>query len=692
VAASNGAVQLDGIDGAGALTVASGTLNVVDAVKVGSFAQSAGEVDAASLSASSAFNQTGGKLAIKGNVDIFQASGFATLGNITAANLSVGGSGAKQAGVGALIVSDTVTLATASGDVTFGNKNNDFNKVVVTSAHDVILSDINALDVSGNVGGNLIVTANGAISQTSALDVAGSIIIEAGGLQLDDKKNNLRGRVKVTTGGDALLTTVGGLAIGGDVGGKLVLTAGGPVIQTAGDALHVKGSSSVIAGANAITFSEADNHFTGALAVTGSNVKLVDKGALALGASNVAGSLAITTAGALTQSGTLNVTGASTISAKGQAVTLADSANSFGGKLTLGAASADVAAAKPLVVEGDVDGALKLAAPALTINSGSALNLHVNTPGLATVTAGKALSIDGVADSLTVTAGGAVTQGAGPLTVKGNSKVTAIGQAITLNNIGNDFGGELTLDGAAVSIADKNELTLGVGNISAAFQVGAQGAVTQTGVLNVTGTTTLNTTGAVTLANAGNDFVGAVGGKASSFTLRDKNILTLSKLTAATADLGAGTQLQVDAGGMVDAPKISLSLSLPLAAAKTGAIGTTTNKFEVQPNAKVELGITTPAVAAYFGGAGSQVTVTNPTANRTYAGESVNLFLASGKAFNGTADDAKSGITSSIAQILLATQKKADSNAELIDRGLPTDLTVPIPYPHEGAMRTKAPD
>jgi len=660
VSALNGAVRIVDLDGAGGLVVGSGILKVASALNIGSYAQSAGEVAAGALTAANAFSETGGKLVVTGPVNITQPAGVIMLGEMSAGALSLGGGASVAQSTGSnLVVTDTMTLATGASDVTLSNLN-DFGKVVIISARDVTLKDINGLEVSS--------------------------------------ANALLGRMKVTSGGDTVIASAGGLAIGGDIGGKLVLTAGGAVIQSAGAALHVTGSSSVDAGTNAVAFSEADNHFTGALAVTGSNVMLVDKGALVLGASTVTGSLAVTTAGALTQSGKLSVTGASSMSARGQAVTLGDSGNTFGDKLTLAAATANVTAASTLTVAADIDGALRLTAPGMVVTSANALNLHMNaTAGAATVSADKALILGGnVAGTLTVSAAGAITQG-GALTVAGNSSITAqtagsspVGQSMTLTNAGNDFGGILALSGGATEVTDKNALSLSASNIKGTLQVTASGDVTQTGVLNVTGASTFKTSGAITLANAGNDFGGAVGGSASSITLRDKSSLTISRLSAAIkADLGAGTDLQVAAGGMVDAPVIALSLSP--AARDSGFIGSATNKFEVQANAIVTLGSSTPAVPAYFGGAGSQVNVTNSIASLIYANELVNLFLASGKAFNGITSDALAGVTGSTSQILLATQKKADSNAELIDRGLTADLSMPIPYPHEGSLSAKAP-
>jgi hypothetical protein len=132
--------------------------------------------------------------------------------------------------------------------------------------------------------------------------------------------------------------------------------------------------------------------------------------------------------------------------------------------------------------------------------------------------------------------------------------------------------------------------------------------------------------------------------------------------------------LQLVPGGIVDAPSVALSLT-----ALKGAIGTLANKFDVRKGARVVLGTNTPAVPTYIRGDGAEVVVSNLASSFTYSNE-------------GWSIDARSRGLSSIASILLAIQKQADSNGVLIERGLPTDLTVPIPYPHEGAMRTKGPN
>jgi hypothetical protein len=620
----NGSVQLDGIDGAGTLNVGSGALNVAHAVNIGAYGQSGGAVGAGSLAASTGFNQTGGTLAVTGALGIQQASGTVSLGDLTAATMAIGGgAGVRQADGSAVVVHDGITLATGVGDAILGNANNDFNKVAIGSANNVVLktkADGLAFGASA-VSGDLTASTPGAVTQTGAMAVQGATTLDAGTtLHLDDAANSLHGKVKLTSAADASLAAAGGVAIGGSIGGALTLTTTGPVTQ-AGDALHVAGATKV--------------------------------------------------------------------DAAGQAVTLADSANSFGGTLRLGAASATVNAAGPLAVTSEVTGSLTLGASQLTVSAANALNLHVATTGAATVNADKALSIDGnVAGALVAKAGGAVSQGAAALTVGGASDIQAAGQSVVLANAGNDFGGDLKLAAASAQLADKNALSFTSAAVTGNLQASAKGDVTQKGALNIGGTTSIDTTGAVTLTNAVNDFVGAVSATGSNVALRDANLLTVGKITAPQVDLTAGTGLQMTGSGIVDSPKINLAL---MQFTTSGSIGTATLPFKVQNNASVTLGTLTPAVPAFFGGNGVQVSVTNGVALREYSRELVALYLGNSKPYNRVLDDFVSQNIVSLSKILRDAQKRADSSTDLIDNGMPIDLTEHAAYPHAGALRLKEP-
>ncbi len=132
-----------------------------------------------------------------------------------------------------------------------------------------------------------------------------------------------------------------------------------------------------------------------------------------------------------------------------------------------------------------------------------------------TATGTLALTAVGAAPITTITQTGAIN-------VTGATTLTAVGDDITLNNIGNSFGGTVTVtDGANVSLNDTNALDLGATTTAlTSLTVQANGNITQSGALSVTGASSFNA-GAfdVTLALA-NTFgsVGVTGRNASLTT------------------------------------------------------------------------------------------------------------------------------------------------------------------------------
>ena len=103
------------------------------------------------------------------------------------------------------------------------------------------------------------------------------------------------------------------------------------------------------------------------------------------------------------------------------------------------------------------------------------------------------LTIDGINQSgggLNITNSGAII-GAGSLAVSGATSITASGEPITLTNVANDFGGSVTVTGAATSIVDQNDLAV---------------------VMNTTGPTTIAAAADLTLSGVSTDVVTATAG------------------------------------------------------------------------------------------------------------------------------------------------------------------------------------
>ncbi|RAN82218.1 hypothetical protein B5P43_11205, partial [Bacillus sp. SRB_336] len=318
-------------------------------------------------------------------------------------------------------------------------------------------------------------------------------------------------------------------------------------------ALGVTGSSSLAAGANAITLTNAGNNFTGAVSLSNSganNVSIRDANGLTLGNVTVGtGTLGVQAVGIMQAAGTAIVQSAAAGAASfnsGGVLTLANTGNDFTGTVNLTGGATQITDANVLTLG-------TLATGALTAISDGALNL-----GSGTVTGNLAATSNN----------GAIGQ-AGALHVTGSSTINAGSASIALTNVNNDFGGAVNLTGGTTQITDANALSLGTlatgaltavshggldlgsgtvtGNLTATSN---NGAISQGGALGVTGTSAVNAGSAViTLTNTGNDFAGAVNLAGGTTQITDANALSLGTVAtgALTAvshgglDLGSGT-------------------------------------------------------------------------------------------------------------------------------------------------------
>jgi hypothetical protein len=538
------------------------------------------------------------------------------------------------------------------------------------------LSSTGALTLGSlRLGGALTATSTGAVTQTAPLVVGGTSRITATGqpVSLIEPANDFTGAVSVvgsavairdasaievalTTTGNATITAGGALAVSGSVGGTsaLVANAGGAMslgtlsvggalsvtspgaVSQIGTGVKVGATTTIVAIGQAVMLATATNDFVGAVSVTGGAAVLRDSNALTValtasdtssltaggalavsgvvsgdgkglslvsGASTTIGTLAVPgvldlrSVGAVTQlaavstngitqpGSTLSVGGATTIHAPGQAVSLANASNNFGGPLSVTGGAVTLRNADALRV------ALTATRPS-SIAAGGALRLDravtTGPVGLelisgATTTLGE-LNLGG---TLALTSPGAVTQlESVSLKITGISTIIAEGQAVTLANATNDFVGAVTVRAATVSLRDANALTvvsattgnttltanaalavstlagapantgdwmltsgaafaLGATTIGGALNLTSAGAVTQTGVVKVGTTTRIVAKGPVTLANPGNDFVGPVAVSGVAVSLRDANALDLSISATGNSVITAGTTLKL---------------------------------------------------------------------------------------------------------------------------------------------------
>ena len=234
------------------------------------------------------------------------------------------------------------------------------------------------------------------------------------------------------------------------------LVASGAVTQSG--AIDADSTTSVTAGANAITLTNAGNDFTGAVSLSnsGSNDEaLTDANALDLGTVGVGQNLTVTTGGALSDTGVITVAGTTTLDNSGgtDAAIQLDSASTYTGNVTFTTDAGSGAT--------------------ITDNSAFAIQSGLNV------------------NNLSITATGAVTD-LGDIDVDGTLTVSASGQTIDLSGGGsNDVTGAVTLTGAAVTLADTTATSIAGITATGALTLTSGGAITQSGAIDADSTTSV---------------------------------------------------------------------------------------------------------------------------------------------------------------------------------------------------------
>lgn len=468
------------------------------------------------------------------NVSITEAND-AAFGGITAASLTISAGGnVTQTETTTITVTGTTTLS-GVGSVTLDEASNDF-AAVTGSIGGVSLQDVNAITVealtatAGSVtmlaASGVVVATNADVSATddvslSASNFASQISLSGTSQIIADSDLNMDGDVtlSVPSGFLRLLSfnsavsganvTMDGLIVdvfatttaqagnvdidadlSADVLGEVRATAPGAIVSIdAGnsigittidaDVISVESSSrginqaggtittasgttvSDFTAATYVTLNQTGNDFGGPTALSGQSLTISDTNALILDTVTATGAIMVNAGGAVTQNGVSKITAiqTATITATGQNIDLSNDNNFLSTFVATGAA--------------------------VSVKDANAIELGAIT-----------------ASTLTVEAGGAVSQSAGAA-VANETTVTAAGQVVDLDNAANAFTGVVNVTGGAVEI--DNTIALALGDITATTldAVAATGDVTNAAgdVLSVTGTTTITATaGAINLA------------------------------------------------------------------------------------------------------------------------------------------------------------------------------------------------
>jgi len=370
----------------------------------------------------------------------------------------------------ASLSADTITLGNHAGDsIKFGSLTfNSAGAVSISQASDMVLA-------GANTALNLTLSSTGTITDAAGthLKVGNGIVGDASftgtSIALADSSTD---RLEVT-GNASFKATTGGITIG-DAGfvnfGSLTFNSPGAVviqedcctliagINTA-NSLNLTSSEGITNTANAKVTVTNDasfkgmsitlaNNATNALSIGGNASFTATTGDVSVGTGNVAnfGSLTFNAPGAvsITEGSATAITGSNTA-----------------GSLMLNSAGAITELGTTLAVTGNAS--LSGTSINLGNNAGDTVNfgsLQFSSPGSVSISEDSSTTLGtSSAGSLTLVSAGAVTQ-TGPLTVTGTGSISAGGNAITLNNPSNNFGGQLSVTGGTVKITDANALAV----------------------------------------------------------------------------------------------------------------------------------------------------------------------------------------------------------------------------------------
>lgn len=604
-----GDLTLDDTDGPANLTVtarSSVTQDAADAATVpGTTTITAGRSGSITLPGANALS---GAVSLSAR-DVTLQNGDTEFDTVTATrNLTVtSGAITQKTGGGPMVVGRTASFTTTGDDVTLDNADNDFFVVGFSGAGAVTLTDANSVALgTSTISGELLVTAGNSISQTGALTVANvNATFVAGPTSSDSIVLNNSGNafgaagaegVSLTAGGNVALTNSVALNLGAaSVDGSFsVSTSDDAITQVAGTALEIDGNTTLAAGTANITLGNADNDFDadydldGEVAVTSAgSVVLGDTNDLILGNCSITANLTVGAGGDLTQSDAVVAGGTASLDATGFNITMDDEGNDFG----------------TLAILGDM----------VTVVDKSGLVL-----GGATITG-----------EFDLTTNGAISEGAGALTVLGTTTIDAgAGNNISLGTLGHDFNKISIASGYNVALRDTSAagLMLGTSDVTGTLAVTTTaGPISQEGSLAVNLTMTLTATGFnITLDDLDNSYftVVASGAEVTLFNNADIDLGGVSATnlvvdvvgqitdSAATAVTGTSSLTARTADDKSD------DIFLDVAGASYGTLSLDGKDISVSKNGALTVGnvtatgeLTIDVTGAFDNGAGSNMSI-----------------------------------------------------------------------------------
>ena len=351
--------------------------------------------------AGGALNLGAGRALSMQNADTLAGSVFIDAGGVLTLSQQFGGarnfSNTTFGGTG------SVAIASGVG-ASFGNTSGSIERLTVGGTA-TVNGAVSIKDYVQTAGGSSL-SGSGTLGITRSFNHSGGTFAPSGNVSITQASGNFAFNDALSVASLALAAPTGSLSLNGatTTTGTLGLSASGAITQAA--PITAGGATTVNAGTSAVTLTNASNNFS-SIGVTGGIVQLQDTNALVLNAVN-AQSLVVNTAGSLTQSAAAVVLGSTTINAGSNPVTLTNAANDF----------------NSIGVTGTV----------VSITDANALQLAATS-----------------ANSLTVNAGGAVTQSAA-LIISGTTTVNAGGN-VTLDTAGNNLN-QINVSGQAINVVE----------------------------------------------------------------------------------------------------------------------------------------------------------------------------------------------------------------------------------------------
>jgi filamentous hemagglutinin family protein len=555
------ATELAGVSTATSLSLASGgaitdaagaTLAVTDNA---SFSAGANAITLDNAGA----HQFGSLTFAGGAVTVVEANAMELAGASTATSLSLASGGAITDAAGATLTvtgnaslsGSSITLGDGAGDTTsFGSLTfNSAGAVSISEDGDTVLAGTNTADsLALTSAGSITDAAGTSLTVTNAVSLAGSSITL--GDSAGDTTNfgsltfNSTGAVSISEDSDTFLAgtnTADSLAltsagsITGAAGTSLTVTLGASFAGTsitlandAADVLDIGGTASFAGGS--ITIGAAGEVDFGSLTFNSPGAVVINEDCCTeLTGTSTAGTLNLTTSGALTDTGGASVTVAGDATFTAQSITLADSG---GNVLNIGGLATFAA---PGGISVGAAGAVNFGS--LNFNSADAVSISEDSA--------TALTGDNTAASLVLSSAGAITEVGTSLVVTGNASFSG-----TSINLGNNPGdtvnfGSLTFNSTgAVSISEDSATLLSGASTAGSLTLASTGSVAQApgAALVVNGAGSINAgANAITLTNAGNDFVGTLSLKGTVVNVTDTNGISVMLDTGETVIIANGS-------------------------------------------------------------------------------------------------------------------------------------------------------